>query len=74
VYVIDPPGSSIFSFVTAGTMDAQGSTVTEGVGINRLTANFKRALVDGAFRGSNREAIEMVYWLVRHRPPPPPLF
>ena len=32
----------------------------EGIGINRLTRNFERARVDGAFKGSDREAVEMV--------------
>ena len=35
-------------------------TITEGVGCNRITANFARARVDGAFRCSDREAVEMV--------------
>lgn len=35
-------------------------TITEGIGINRSTANFALAAVDGAFRGSDREAVEMV--------------
>ena len=37
-------------------------TITEGIGINRLTANFTQALshIDGAFKGSDREAVEMV--------------
>ena len=26
-------------------------TITEGIGINRLTANFNRAQIDGAFKG-----------------------
>jgi len=32
----------------------------EGIGINRLTQNFSRAQIDGAFKGSDREAVEMV--------------
>ena len=35
-------------------------TITEGIGINRLTNNFKRAHIDGAFKGTDREAVEMV--------------
>ena len=35
-------------------------TITEGVGLNRLTANFARARVDGAFKVSDLEAVEMV--------------
>lgn len=34
-------------------------TVTEGIGINRLTENFKMAVLDGAFRGSDKDAVEM---------------
>ena len=34
-------------------------TVTEGIGINRLTENFKLAQLDGAFQGTDREAVEM---------------
>jgi cysteine synthase A len=42
-------------------------TITEGIGLNRLTANFGEALgrVDGAFRGSDREAVEMAAHLLR---------
>ena len=35
-------------------------TITEGIGINRQTANFSLAYIDGAFQGTDREAVEMV--------------
>ena len=35
-------------------------TVTEGMGINRTTRNFQRAHIDGAFKSSDAEAVEMV--------------
>lgn len=34
-------------------------TITEGIGINRLTENFKLAKLDGAFQGTDLEAVEM---------------
>lgn len=34
-------------------------TITEGIGINRLTKNFMMANLDGAFRGTDKEAVEM---------------
>lgn len=34
-------------------------TITEGIGINRLTQNFMMARLDGAFRGTDKEAVEM---------------
>ena len=35
-------------------------TITEGIGINRQTVNFSLAHIDGAFQGTDREAVEMV--------------
>jgi cysteine synthase A len=67
VWLIDPPGSSLAHYVETGEMaPAAGSTVTEGIGIGRLTANFaSSAKIDGAFRGSNEEATAMCYYLLR---------
>ncbi|KXZ52414.1 hypothetical protein GPECTOR_9g458 [Gonium pectorale] len=77
VFLIDPPGSSLFNKVKRGVMytqeEAEGKrlknpfdTITEGIGINRLTANFNRALIDDAFRGTDREAVEMAAYLLRN--------
>ena len=54
--LVDPPGSSLFNAVTRGVAfaraEAEGmrlrhpcDTITEGIGINRLTANFLQAQV-----------------------------
>lgn len=71
LYLVDPPGSSLYNRVTRGVAyaptEAEGTrrrhqvdTITEGVGINRLTANFKRCPpLDGAFRCSDAEAVAM---------------
>lgn len=69
-YLIDPPGSGLFNKVTRGVMytreEAEGKrlknpfdTITEGIGINRLTNNFIMAELDGAYRGMDKEAVEM---------------
>ncbi|KAG2493256.1 hypothetical protein HYH03_008394 [Edaphochlamys debaryana] len=76
-FLIDPPGSSLYNKVKRGVMytavEAEGKrlrnpfdTITEGIGINRLTANFNRAIVDDAFRGTDREAVEMASYLLRN--------
>ena len=44
----------------------QVDTVTEGVGINRITRNFARAKVDLAFRSSDEESARMARHLMRH--------
>eukprot|EP00951_Prasinocladus_malaysianus_P048822 scaffold662800_cov81-Prasinocladus_malaysianus.AAC.1 len=35
------------------------------MGLNRLTANFAQARVDGAFKASDRETVEMAHFLMR---------
>lgn len=63
--VVDCAGSSLYAHVTSGTPDAEGSSFLEGIGIRRITANFARAKLDSAFRGSDYESTEMVHWLLR---------
>lgn len=41
-------------------------TITEGIGINRQTRNFSKACIDGAFQGTDREAVEMASVHKRH--------
>ncbi|KAJ8493044.1 hypothetical protein OPV22_014765 [Ensete ventricosum] len=75
-FLIDPPGSGLFNKVTRGVMytkeEAEGrrlknpfDTITEGIGINRLTKNFMMAELDGAYRGTDREAVEMSRFLLK---------
>jgi cysteine synthase A len=40
-----------------------GSSITEGIGIERVTKNFSQAQLDGAFKISDKDAIEMAYYL-----------
>ncbi|KAG8386026.1 hypothetical protein BUALT_Bualt03G0106200 [Buddleja alternifolia] len=76
-FLVDPPGSGLFNKVTRGVMytreEAEGrrlknpfDTITEGIGINRMTENFKMAALDGAFQGSDREAVEMSRYLLKN--------
>lgn len=65
-YLIDPTGSGLYSYLTTGEFKAEGNSITEGIGINRATANFNRARLDGAFRGSDRQVIEMAQYLLKH--------
>ncbi|KAK6934592.1 Pyridoxal-phosphate dependent enzyme [Dillenia turbinata] len=76
-FLIDPPGSGLFNKVTRGVMytreEAEGKrlknpfdTITEGIGINRLTQNFLMAKLDGAFQGTDIEAVEMSRFLLKN--------
>ncbi|MCA6574093.1 MAG: cysteine synthase A [Pseudanabaena sp. M57BS1SP1A06MG] len=65
-YLIDPTGSGLYSYITRGEFKAEGNSITEGIGINRATANFNRARLDGAFRGTDQQVIEMAQYLLKH--------
>ena len=49
VYLVDPDGSGLKSYVEKGVFEANGSSFTEGIGIMRLVANFAQAKVDRAY-------------------------
>ena len=65
VWLIDPPGSGLHALVTEGRIAASGCSITEGIGIGRETANFRRARLDGSMQGTDREAVEMAHFLLR---------
>jgi cysteine synthase A len=62
----DPMGSGLFSHFRSGEIKSEGSSVTEGIGIMRLTANYKQALVDDAVQVSDQEMIDILFHVARH--------
>ncbi|MEY4617622.1 MAG: cysteine synthase [Pseudomonadota bacterium] len=64
--VADPFGSGIYEYIHSGQFKSEGSSITEGIGIMRLTANFKQARVDRALRVNDQEMISMLYHLQSH--------
>jgi cysteine synthase A len=61
----DPLGSALFSYVTRGVLEPEGDSNAEGIGIKRITENFKGAPVDEALQVDDRTMVEMAYWLLR---------
>jgi cysteine synthase A len=62
----DPPGSSLYEFIRHGALKATGSgSITEGIGIGRITANMKDAPVDDAVHIEDGETVGYVYRLLR---------
>ena len=63
--LVDPPGSSLYEFIRNGEVKSTGkSSITEGIGIARVTANFKDAPVDTAVHVEDPETVSMVYRLL----------
>ncbi|MBV8172370.1 MAG: cysteine synthase A [Candidatus Eremiobacteraeota bacterium] len=61
----DPLGSALFCYVKTGRLEFEGDSFVEGIGIKRVTDNFKDAPVDDAVRVSDRDAVEMAHYLLR---------
>ena len=66
IQLVDPEGSGLFSFIKNGKIESTGSSITEGIGIMRLTANFKEAKVDDAVQVKDQDMISMLYHLAKH--------
>jgi cysteine synthase A len=61
----DPPGSSLYAYVRSGTLQATGSgSITEGIGIGRITSNLRDAPVDDAVHVEDAETVRFVYRLL----------
>jgi cysteine synthase A len=61
----DPPGSSLYEYVRSGVLKATGiGSITEGIGIGRVTANFATAQVDAAVHVEDPETVRFVYRLL----------
>jgi cysteine synthase A len=61
----DPPGSSLYEYVRSGTLKATGSgSITEGIGIGRVTANLRDAPIDEAVHIADAETVRYVYRLL----------
>jgi cysteine synthase len=64
--VADPHGAALYSWYTSGELKSEGSSITEGIGQGRITANLEGAPVDFACRISDEEAVRNVFDLAEH--------
>jgi cysteine synthase A len=64
--VADPPGSALYEYIRNGVLKATGSgSITEGIGIGRVTANMQDAPIDDAVHIEDPETVSYVYRLLR---------
>ncbi|ARS27463.1 cysteine synthase A [Sphingomonas sp. KC8] len=60
----DPHGAALYNYYETGELKAEGSSVAEGIGQGRITANLEGAPVDMQFRISDAEGLEQVHRLL----------
>lgn len=65
VVLADPYGSALYSFIKRGELAIEGSSISEGIGNSRVTANLEGAPIDDAIRIDDQTCVAMVYRLLR---------
>lgn len=65
VFLADPPGSVLHSWVQTGALERTGSSITEGIGQGRVTDNLKGTALDGSVLIEDARTVEAVYSLLR---------
>ncbi len=60
----DPEGAALHAFYTTGKMDSPGSSITEGIGQGRITANLEGLKPDYSYRIPDAEALPIVFDLL----------
>jgi cysteine synthase A len=66
IFLADPQGSSLYEWVRRGELKATGpGSITEGIGIGRITANLQDSPIDDAVHVDDRECVTMVFRLLR---------
>jgi cysteine synthase len=62
--VADPMGSGLYSYIKTGAIQLEGSSITEGIGNSRITANMEGVPTDDAIQIDDRDCIRVVYQLL----------
>ncbi|HTQ14008.1 MAG TPA: cysteine synthase A [Rhizomicrobium sp.] len=62
----DPMGAAIYAWIKHGTLEMEGSSITEGIGQGRVTANLEGAPIDDAYRIPDEEALPILFDLLEH--------
>ena len=61
----DPGGSGLHNFFAHGEVKIEGSSITEGIGNSRITANLEDTVIDMSWQIPDDEAIPLVYEMIR---------
>jgi cysteine synthase A len=62
----DPPGAALYSYYTTGELKAEGTSITEGIGQGRVTANLEGLRVDRPYLIEDAESVAVVFDLLKH--------
>lgn len=65
IALADPLGAALYSFYTSGELKSEGSSITEGIGQGRITANLEGFTPDFSFQIPDEDALPIVFDLIQ---------
>jgi len=65
IALTDPMGAALYNYYAHGELSSEGSSIAEGIGQGRITANLEDAPIDTQFRASDEEGLPIVYDLLK---------
>ncbi|MHA6644589.1 cysteine synthase A [Mesorhizobium sp. A623] len=65
VALADPLGAALYNFYTNGELKSEGSSITEGIGQGRITANLEGFSPDFSFQIPDEEALPIIFDLIQ---------
>jgi cysteine synthase len=66
IVLADPEGSGLYGWVKCNDLSIEGSSITEGIGNSRVTANLEGVAIDDAERIPDGEALEQIFDVLIH--------
>jgi cysteine synthase len=63
IAIADPLGAALYAYYTRGELKSFGSSITEGIGQGRITANLENAPIDLAYQIPDEEALPVLFAL-----------
>ena len=67
IVLADPMGAALYHYYKYGTLKAEGSSITEGIGQGRITGNLENIVIDDAFQIPDSEALMVIFDLLKHQ-------
>jgi cysteine synthase A len=65
IALADVPGAALYSYYTTGELKAEGSSISEGIGQGRITANLEGFEPDKAYFIPDAESLEVAFGLLK---------
>jgi cysteine synthase A len=62
----DPGGAALYNWYSHGELKAEGTSISEGIGQGRITANLEGLTVDRPYRIEDAEMLEAIYDMAEH--------